>query len=407
LEDENNDGIPDGQDSDSDGLMDGYEMGYVDRDGTALSAAKIAIMDLEQPGDMPVSVASLSNSVKSTSKMNSYNSYLDYISHPNKDDYDRDGYKDKIDAEPKVSYISPIFLLHGVWSNVYNVFGVKSYFADGSKDPENDDADSTNSKYYDIGKQEIKRTIKGSFAEELRDKYGTANIFAFNYANNGDFYKSSWSLNKYFNALFDTKLIKSPTIGGTPEVTVVAHSMGGLVTRSYIELPNDSDSELFESDKPRIKVKKLITLATPHWGGSGKAYAASFSKFASDALPMLEPNHCIYEGCSKWSAPQGDIDEDYGHGVSFKENINSSENKTKYYSIIGGAIKHARKKRDLIGVYLLISILMYLYSVGRRNQDPTMSLKHQSTRRTISSIYITMRILTLISMVSVQGMMVL
>lgn len=70
LDDENNDGIPDGQDSDSDGLMDGYEMGYVDRDGNALVEAKLAMMNLDQPKDMPVSIASLSNSTKSTKRKN-------------------------------------------------------------------------------------------------------------------------------------------------------------------------------------------------------------------------------------------------------------------------------------------------------------------------------------------------
>jgi hypothetical protein len=59
----------------------------------------------------------------------------------------------------------------------------------------------------------------------------------------------------------------------------------------------------------------------------------------SDAIPMLAPKHSIYEkGCSSANS-----EDDYGNGVSFKENMNSSENKTKYYSIIGGSIIHARK----------------------------------------------------------------
>ena len=81
-------------------------------------------------------------------------------------------------------------------------------------------------------------------------------------------------------------------------------------------------------------------------GGSSKAYAASVMKPGSDAMPMLDPNHCIYEGCSKWTAPAVDLDDDYGHGMSFKENINYSDNKTKYYNNqLGVQSKKSKKNR--------------------------------------------------------------
>ena len=49
-------------------------------------------------------------------------------------------------------------------------------------------------------------------------------------------------------------------LGPDCEINLVAHSMGGLVARSYLE------SGLFNAKPGHARVKRLITLATPHRG---------------------------------------------------------------------------------------------------------------------------------------------
>jgi hypothetical protein len=139
-EDADADGILDGRDTDMDGLIDGYEMGYTDWDGNAYKEAIIGYINLGAPSTTSVRIASTSN-LSSNSSYSSY--YLDYISNPNSTDSDRDGYIDNIDADPRDSYIKPIFLPHGVWSNVKNVFGAYNDFADDKGNIKNDNEDST------------------------------------------------------------------------------------------------------------------------------------------------------------------------------------------------------------------------------------------------------------------------
>jgi hypothetical protein len=133
---------------------------------------------------------------------------------------------------------------------------------------------------------------------------------------------------------------------------VIVHSMGGLVARSYIELSKDEKSNVFKQNPTQAKVKKLITLATPHWGGAAGAY------LTPDGLPgltgytaieMLNPNHCIYEGCNKFLEIKR---QDYYHGLSFLNNINSESTYTRYYSIIGGPIKRVYEFGDQRGEYI-------------------------------------------------------
>jgi pimeloyl-ACP methyl ester carboxylesterase len=50
------------------------------------------------------------------------------------------------------------------------------------------------------------------------------------------------------------------TLGADPDITVVAHSMGGLVSRNYLE------SGMYNTRPGIGAVKRLITLATPHRG---------------------------------------------------------------------------------------------------------------------------------------------
>ncbi len=106
--------------------------------------------------------------------------------------------------------------------------------------------------------------------------------------------------------------------------------MGGLVARSYIELSSDPLSSYFKLIPPVAEVDKLITMATPHWGGAGIAYLGNLDPMT--ARKMLSPGHCVYEGCSI-----------NGDKIGFLEHINKGDNKTKYYALIGAPI-HIRIK---------------------------------------------------------------
>jgi pimeloyl-ACP methyl ester carboxylesterase len=343
LEDQNNDGVPDGRDSDHDGLIDGYEMGYTDRDGNPLPAAKVALMNMSGSTDNSTKAFSaLNKEVNMVSVLSyDYEEYMDSYSNPWSEDSDEDGYKDQVDADPQEPYVSPIFLLHGVRSNVGAVFGAYNELAGKDKAPLNKNENSLGEQYSDYKQQELKATDAGSFYTTIENIYGGRNIFLFNYANNGDYYLTASTFNRYLNNLFDVGYIKSPIINGVPEITIIAHSMGGLISRAYIELSKDPNSTVFHD--PKVNVKKLITLATPNWGGAMGAYAARALSVASQAIPMLDPNHCIYEGCKKYYDDGELYPSDYYRGLSFKNNINRQDNQTQYYAFIGGAIGDVKK----------------------------------------------------------------
>lgn len=350
LEDTNHDGIPDGRDSDGDGLFDGYEMGYTERNGNPLPAAKISLMNMGVSSDNSFK-AILNKEVKIASAL-ANEDYIDTYSNPWAEDSDQDGYMDQVDADPKDPYVSPIFLLHGNRSNVGSVFGAYNKLVDKDKEHLNDNEDSLNEQYSDYEKQRVKASDDGSFYNTLMQKYDETDIFLFNYANNGDYYLTAEAFNRYLNNLFNMGLIKSPVIGGVPEITIIAHSMGGLVSRSYIELSKDPRSTVFHD--PKVKVKKLITMATPHWGGAHLAYGGAMFSPWSKSIPMLNPNHCIYEGCLKLDEDGNySRDEDYYRGLSFESNINSQENHTEYYAFIGGAIGNIYNPAERFKKYII------------------------------------------------------
>jgi pimeloyl-ACP methyl ester carboxylesterase len=375
LSDANNDGIADGYDSDLDGLSDGYEMGYENENGQPYEKAKLASMLIPENLTPVINSASTRDQVQISSAQ-SINKveYHDNICYPWSNDSDQDGYIDSIDQDCYKPYISPVFLLHGINSNVKNVFGAYNYFADDKGNVRNKNFKSLDSDYYKISNQKFKSDQKGSFSRDIRKQIGNENFFLFNYAALGDYYLTSSSFNKYLKALYEAEELKSPIKNGVPEITVIAHSMGGLVTRSYIELSKDTDSKIYRDDPAVVKVKKLITLATPHWGGAHGAYAAPDD---TGAVGMLNPNHCIFEHCS--SNDYYKRDDDYYHGVSFKENINHSDNLTSYYAIIGGPISSIYEYESTGGRSYRIKkhpILSFIFDPKRNSDYEDQAIDH-------------------------------
>jgi hypothetical protein len=327
LEDKNWDNIPDGRDSDGDGLIDGYELGYTEIDGSPLPEANIAFMEMtsNQKGTVRITSSNPSSSFP----------YINLESNPWIVDSDEDGYVDAVDAKMRVPYVVPIFMLHGLRSNVKSVYGAFNDISDKEGNELNNNSSSTSDLYSNVEKQKINDAETNSIADQLRYELGKKNVFAFNYANRGDFYATAGTFNKYLNNLIKAGAIESPIKNGKPVINMIVHSLGGLVARSFIELSLDKDSDMFQDFPPVATVEKLITMATPHWGGANLASLANNEIpdiFDYPAVRMLSPSHCIYEGCDKWLDSSK---EDYFHGVSFKENINASESRTKYYAMIG------------------------------------------------------------------------
>jgi len=83
---------------------------------------------------------------------------------------------------------------------------------------------------------------------------------------------------------------------GVEAVDLIAHSMGGLVARCYIEAA-DFASVIGESDFPdygtlyRCDVRRLITLAAPHHGAEFAAIGPWLGPLFPQLTPGERPSH--------------------------------------------------------------------------------------------------------------------
>lgn len=189
-----------------------------------------------------------------------------YVSNPALPDSDFDGYSDAVDAKPLEEYSASIMFVHGWTADSKDTFGVGNKI---SSKEWNDNAVVDEGLYVNIENQRILHYRTGELFGEV---YTTAkkasrhtNLFAFNYPNLAHPEDSAELLNKYINKLVEAGQLQRPMKGTSadnkPEVAIIAHSMGGLVSRQYHE-------KISESSK-KAKVVGITTLATPHWGASG------------------------------------------------------------------------------------------------------------------------------------------
>ncbi len=185
---------------------------------------------------------------------------------------------------------TPVFLLHGRTSNSETTWGIRNGIPEGQNNQYNADinaAAQNGKKYITVESQRIPSTgfIPNLGGTERPVYLGNVlknagyqenvNLFAFNYPNEDAVIHSAKKLEKYIE-----NLISYVRSSGTNEmkacfyesrgaydrndfrINLVGHSMGGLVSRYYIEnLGQDAH------------VDKLITIDTPHWG-SGYADAS-------------------------------------------------------------------------------------------------------------------------------------
>ena len=137
-------------------------------------------------------------------------------------------------------------------------------------------------------------------------------------ADQGDFYFMNFSNNKdiSFSAQgFQVKeaVIKIIQLTGSDGVYLVAHSMGGLASRAYLQLFNDDN------------VKGLITIGTPHFG-SPLAVLDGLDGTLLTQIPTLK---CILDSNVKEQLSPGSFDLDI---LSLDEN--PLPNNLNYYAII-------------------------------------------------------------------------
>ncbi|WP_078543515.1 VWA domain-containing protein [Litchfieldia alkalitelluris] len=184
-----------------------------------------------------------------------------FESHPGLAHSDNDVYDDNEDLQPTVAYQPSIFFLHGWTSDTKKTFGVRNNIINNN----HEDSDLENNpdyigQYTNISNQKVNgKGDKNHLYNDVLKKYGSyAKTFAFNYPNLADPKTSAVLFETYLENLIDAGELTSPTADTKPSVTLIAHSMGGLVSRHFTE----------KLGQNTVDVDGIITLGTPHWGAT-------------------------------------------------------------------------------------------------------------------------------------------
>lgn len=106
---------------------------------------------------------------------------------------------------------------------------------------------------------------------ELEARYGTDNVAYFSYPSS----RSVWD-----NGLLLKSALRHRTSG---DVDIYSHSMGGLVSRAFLELHDGSNG----------RVKRLITFGTPHQGVSLLASTLDGIQVALYGLTLISGQNCL------------------------------------------------------------------------------------------------------------------
>lgn len=241
----------------------------------------------------------------------------------NNSDHVPDSEKSSDEETPESTepFLTPIILLHGRASNTNNFFGVETMVSALNDGYEPDSEEM----FTDPRRHEIISLEEGLLGKYLEDKLGyepNKNLFAFNYPNGDMVERNAKRLDQYIERLIADGKKGSPETAhyvdpdglfatkdrnvNQVKFILIGHSMGGLVSRYYIENRNPQH------------VDKLITICTPHYG-SGLATASDLTGgglLFDVFLPCdvdLQPDSTLYGG----------------------------EEKTKLYGINPAAEKHA------------------------------------------------------------------
>lgn len=232
-----------------------------------------------------------------------------YYSNPSIVDTDKDGYGDSSDLKPKVPYQTPVLLLHGRIDNTANTFGVQTLmYKEGDNLNDHYGSDFSLKDKLQYGKFSshlITKIVTNSNKEKTPENLGfelesqgylsNLNMFAFNYPNEDLVNINAGRLDSFIDDL--AAYMGTSKDGGyfypTKEdrdakkinINLIGHSMGGLVSRYYME-------NLYGSRN----INKLITIDTPHWGSGFADVAMNFMPQFVPADADLSPSGRIYGG---------------------------------------------------------------------------------------------------------------
>ncbi|MBE6780155.1 MAG: alpha/beta hydrolase [Ruminococcaceae bacterium] len=251
---------------------------------------------------------------------------------------------------------TPVFLIHGRDSNAKATWGIKTNIPSGANndfDPSIDAEYAEDKKYIEVDSQRIVDVVQGNSSNDdkpcnLGDELEKAgytkniNLFVFTYPNQDAVVHSANKFKRYIENLIDDVRAsgtdeekacfyasRSDYENNIYEFNIVAHSMGGLVARYYIE-------NLYQD----CRVDKLITICTPHWG-SGYANLSNFTGNIGDLKIHLLADHdldfnskmfggsnAVTVTCNKGAYPVNDYE--LTPTLQYQR-----QRSTKYYAIAG------------------------------------------------------------------------
>ncbi|MGC7872234.1 alpha/beta fold hydrolase [Desulfosporosinus sp. SYSU MS00001] len=272
-----------------------------------------------------------------------------FKSNPANADTDGDGYNDSKDLNPLIPFKTPVMLLHGRTDNTYACFGVQTNLYAYGHNLNNEygsDLDSSGTwSFTDYKAQEITNIVNSDGSKTLQENIGyelewkgykpNKNLFAFNYPNQDMVYLNAEKFKGYIESLLnhmsddDLAGYIYPTINDqlthNAKFNIIAHSMGGLVSRYYIENLGGSDN-----------VNKLITIDTPHWG-SGEADLSEWTPLFIPCDVDLDPSAKIYGGTGFESSEKWYYNAKGNYAVTHQTDQTKIENSPgdKYYFIAG------------------------------------------------------------------------
>ena len=177
----------------------------------------------------------------------------------------------KNQSETTDDYKVPIILLHGRISNTAIFFGVETQIEKDQNNQYDTDTSENGLSYTSPESHKITNIKNGKLGAYLK-KLGyeeNKNLFAFNYPNEDMIGKNSKKLYDYIENLIEWAAderrpdVVDSSIFATQQdrkdrnvkFILIGHSMGGLISRYYIENRNGDEH-----------VDKLITIDTPHYG---------------------------------------------------------------------------------------------------------------------------------------------